>query len=127
MEAPVTSALEEYPALVSRAFGILLISAVTLDKAEGIDRFGHRESPASNRETLVSRLILSLIACLFYGGLALAEPLHGIAMHGTPALPPGFSHFPYVNPDVKKGGRLHFGVVGTFNNLNPFIVKARKT
>jgi peptide/nickel transport system substrate-binding protein len=75
----------------------------------------------------VFRLILSLAACLFCAGLAVAEPLHGIAMHGTPALPPGFSHFPYVNPDVKKGGRLHFGVVGTFNNLNPFIVKAKRT
>lgn len=48
-------------------------------------------------------------------------------MHGTPALAPGFAHFPYVDPAVKKGGRLHFGVVGTFNNLNPFILKAKRT
>ena len=73
------------------------------------------------------RLILSLAACLFHAGIAFAEPLHGIAMHGTPALPPGFTHFPYVDPDVKKGGRLKFGVVGTFNNLNPFIIKGRRT
>lgn len=73
------------------------------------------------------RLIFLLAACLFHAGLAFAEPLHGIAMHGTPALPPGFTHFPYVNPDVKKGGHLKFGVVGTFNNLNPFIVKAKRT
>ena len=39
----------------------------------------------------MSRLLLSFIACLFYAGLALAEPLHGISMHGTPALPPGFA------------------------------------
>lgn len=48
-------------------------------------------------------------------------------MHGTPALAPGFTHFPYVDPAVKKGGRLHFGVVGTFNNLNPFILKGKRT
>jgi len=75
----------------------------------------------------VPRLLFSLIACLFYGGLALAEPLHGIAMHGTPALPAGFTHFPYVNPDVKKGGKIAYGVVGTFNSLNPFIIKGFRT
>jgi peptide/nickel transport system substrate-binding protein len=75
----------------------------------------------------VSRLLLSLIAYLFYTGLALGEPLHGISMHGTPALPAGFTHFPYVNPDVKKGGKIAYGVVGTFNSLNPFIVKGFRT
>lgn len=75
----------------------------------------------------MSRLLLMFAACLFHVGLASAAPLHGIAMHGTPALSPGFTHFPYLDPHVKKGGRLHFGVVGTFNNLNPFIVKGRRT
>ena len=75
----------------------------------------------------MSRLLLSLIASLFYTGLALGEPLHGISMHGTPALPAGFTHFPYVNPDVKKGGKIAYGVVGTFNSLNPFIVKGFRT
>ena len=75
----------------------------------------------------MSRLILSLILPLFTAGLALAEPLHGISMHGTPALAPGFAHFPYVDPGAKKGGRLAFGVVGTFNNLNPFILKGKRT
>ena len=27
-------------------------------------------------------------------------------MHGEPAEPPGFTHFPYANPDAPKGGRL---------------------
>ena len=71
--------------------------------------------------------ILSLALCLFSATLAVAEPLHGISMHGIPALAPGFAHFPYVDPAVKKGGTLHFGVVGTFNNLNPFILKGKRT
>ena len=29
----------------------------------------------------------------------------------------------YVNPDAPKGGRLVEGVLGTFDSLNPFIVK----
>jgi peptide/nickel transport system substrate-binding protein len=59
--------------------------------------------------------------------VAAAQPLYGIAMHGDPALPADFKHFPYVNPDVKKGGRISYGVVGTFDNLNPFILKSMRT
>lgn len=34
-----------------------------------------------------------------------------------------FDHFYYVNPQAPKGGAVRFGVEGTFNNLNPFILK----
>ena len=44
-------------------------------------------------------------------------------MHGDPALPADFAHFPYVNPDAPKGGRIDYAVQGTFNSLNPFIVQ----
>ena len=46
-----------------------------------------------------------------------------IAMHGEPALPEDFPHLPYANPAAPKGGRLVQGVLGTFDSLNPFIVK----
>jgi peptide/nickel transport system substrate-binding protein len=52
-----------------------------------------------------------------------AEESYGIAMHGEPALAAGFSHMPYANPDAPKGGRLTWGVLGTFDSLNPLIVK----
>jgi peptide/nickel transport system substrate-binding protein len=52
-----------------------------------------------------------------------AGPVNGIAMHGTPKHPPGFTHFPYVNPDAPKGGRLVLGALGTFDSLTPFIIK----
>jgi peptide/nickel transport system substrate-binding protein len=52
-----------------------------------------------------------------------AEARHGIAMHGEPALPAGFTRLPYVDPDAPKGGRLVQGVLGTFDSLNPLIVK----
>jgi peptide/nickel transport system substrate-binding protein len=54
---------------------------------------------------------------------AWGEPRHAIAMHGEPALPAGFSHFAYVNPNVPKGGRMVQGVLGTFDSLNPYIVR----
>jgi peptide/nickel transport system substrate-binding protein len=38
-------------------------------------------------------------------------------------LPEGFKAARYVNPDAPKGGRLVEGVLGSFDSLNPFIVK----
>lgn len=73
------------------------------------------------------RRFLPLIAAFLIGTPALAEPVHGIAMHGSPALPSDYKHFAYVNPDVKKGGRIAYGVVGTFDSLNPFILKSMRT
>jgi len=64
-----------------------------------------------------------LAAALLLGTGARAEPVHGIAMHGTPRHPPGFAHFPYVEPDAPKGGRLVLGALGTFDSLSPFIIK----
>lgn len=72
------------------------------------------------------RLLPSLIF-LALSGFAQAEPLHGIAMHGEPALPADFRHFPYADPQVKKGGAISYGVVGTFDSLNPFVLKGMRT
>src|SRR5947199_3888632 len=55
---------------------------------------------------------------------AKAEPAYAIAMHGAPALPADFTHMPYANPDAPKGGRLVQGLPGTFDSLNPLIVRA---
>lgn len=57
--------------------------------------------------------------------LAYAEPRHGIAMYGEPALPPDFVSLPYANPEAPKGGTIVFGEVGGFDSLNPYILKGR--
>ena len=44
-------------------------------------------------------------------------------MHGEPAWGPNFNHPTYANPAAPKGGQLVQGVLGTFDCLNPFIVK----
>lgn len=72
------------------------------------------------------RLLLPLVAILgaaLASAWAQAEPAPSIAMHGNPALPSDFKNLPYVNPNAPKGGRLTWGVLGTFDSLNPFIVK----
>jgi peptide/nickel transport system substrate-binding protein len=56
-------------------------------------------------------------------GSAKAAESHALAMHGEPALPAGFTHMPYANPDAPKGGRLVWGLLGTFDSLNPMIVR----
>jgi peptide/nickel transport system substrate-binding protein len=59
--------------------------------------------------------------------LAAAVPMHGIAIIGEPALPANFDHLPYANPDAPKGGKITYGVVGTFDSLNSFIVQGGTT
>ncbi|MEQ9640585.1 MAG: extracellular solute-binding protein [Alphaproteobacteria bacterium] len=54
-----------------------------------------------------------------------AQAEHAIAMHGEPALPPGFVSFPHANPDAPQGGVLRLAHTGGFDNLNPFIVRGR--
>ncbi|HEX2552870.1 MAG TPA: extracellular solute-binding protein [Microvirga sp.] len=66
-----------------------------------------------------------LLAALIGPSAAGSEPVkarHGIAMHGEPALPPGFPHFPYVNPQAPRGGRLVLALQGSFDSLNPLVV-----
>src|SRR5664279_4906250 len=56
-------------------------------------------------------------------GKALASESYAIAMHGAPALPADFTHMPYADPDAPKGGRLVQGILGSFDSLNPLIVR----
>jgi peptide/nickel transport system substrate-binding protein len=44
-------------------------------------------------------------------------------MHGEPALTADFTKLRYANPAAPKGGRMVWGLVGTFDSLNPLIVK----
>lgn len=77
------------------------------------------------------RLLLALCAAMALSPLvsrtASAEPRHAIAMQGEPALPPDYRHFSYVNPNAPKGGSITYCVIGSFDNLNPFIVKSLRT
>ena len=57
------------------------------------------------------------------GTMAMAEPQHGIAMYGDPALPPDFVSLPYANADAPKGGRIVTSAVGSFDSMNPYIQK----
>lgn len=48
---------------------------------------------------------------------------HGVAIHGDLKYPPGFKHFDYVNPNAPKGGAVRLAWFGTYDSLNPFILR----
>ena len=87
----------------------------------------HRSAPVLPLMRLSRLLFCAQLALALGAGTALAEPVSGIAMHGEPALPDNFQHFGYVNPHAPKGGKISYGVVGTFDSLNPFILKSMRT
>ena len=69
---------------------------------------------------------LVLFAVLVHASdTASAEPHHAIAMHGAPKYPADFPHFDYVNPDAPKGGDFRLHAIGTFDTLNPYVIKGK--
>lgn len=78
-------------------------------------------SRESWRKALAALLVV--LAVLLGNRAAVAEPQRAIAMHGVPAMPRDFLAMPYVKADAPKGGRLVQGALGTFDSLNPMIVK----
>tara|TARA_R110002110_G_scaffold415612_6_gene652039 strand:- start:59046 stop:60836 length:1791 start_codon:yes stop_codon:yes gene_type:complete len=58
-------------------------------------------------------------------GWAAAAPEGAIAMLGTPKYAADFTHFDYVNPTAPKGGTLRLHAIGSFDSLNPYIVKGK--
>ncbi len=50
-------------------------------------------------------------------------PRHGLSMFGDLKYGPAFKHFDYVNPNAPKGGDVTRAAIGSFDNLNPYILK----
>ena len=48
---------------------------------------------------------------------------HGLSLFGDLKYGPDFTHFDYVNPEAPKGGTVRYSAIGTFDNLNPYILK----
>ncbi|MEM8951847.1 MAG: extracellular solute-binding protein [Pseudomonadota bacterium] len=46
-----------------------------------------------------------------------------MAEFGEPLLKDGFEHWPYVNPDAPKGGKIVLGAFGSFDSFNTVILK----
>lgn len=72
-------------------------------------------------------MLLALAALPALAAAATAEERiirsHGISVFGDLKYPEGFPHYDYVNPDAPKGGIHSTWAFGTFDSLNPFILK----
>lgn len=75
------------------------------------------------RTTLAALGSAMAVPSTFARGAAGAAPSHALSLYGDVKYPPGFTHVDYVNPDAPKGGFVRFSDLGTFDNLNPFILK----
>ena len=80
------------------------------------------------RELLATGLALPLIPLPGAPRAAVPPPgetirTHALSLLDRPALPPGFSHFPWVNPDAPKGGEIVLTALGSFDSFNPFILR----
>jgi microcin C transport system substrate-binding protein len=48
---------------------------------------------------------------------------HALSMFGDVKYGPDFEHFDYADPNAPKGGEIKLAAIGTYDNLNPFILK----
>jgi len=81
-----------------------------------------------HQKTLFIKLITAVaaVAAIVQSGTVFGDqptPMHGMAMHGVPKYAPGFDHFDYADPNAPRGGALKRARVGSFDSLNPFIVR----
>jgi len=63
---------------------------------------------------------LNLLWLIYIPSLSAAP---AVALGSTPKYSPNFTHFDYVNPDAPKGGKITFYESGSFDSLNPYVLK----
>ena len=66
-----------------------------------------------------------LVYFLFGVEVAFSQPKHAISMYDTLQLPHDFVSLPYASQSAQKGGVLRIGAVGSFDSVNPHIIKGR--
>jgi microcin C transport system substrate-binding protein len=90
-----------------------------------------RRSPCSAAEKIARRhgmrrgsaIIVGVVILLAVTVAAQAAATHGMSLFGDLKYGTDFKHFDYVNPDAPKGGTIRYSAIGTFDTLNPFVIK----
>ena len=75
------------------------------------------------RRTVLATLSGAVLAPRIGLAAASTGPSYALSLYGDVKYPKGFEHFDYVNPEAPKGGAVRYADIGTFDNLNPFILK----
>ncbi|HEV2336132.1 MAG TPA: extracellular solute-binding protein [Stellaceae bacterium] len=62
---------------------------------------------------------------IWFGALAAlaAAGSNGLSLFGELKYGPDFKHFEYADPNAPKGGTMKFSAIGTYDTLNPFVIK----
>ncbi|MBV8936035.1 MAG: ABC transporter substrate-binding protein, partial [Alphaproteobacteria bacterium] len=71
----------------------------------------------------VSAILAAPFVLLGLAVAAVAATTPGMSLFGDLKYAPDFKNFDYVNPDAPKGGTMRLFSIGTFDTLNPFVVK----
>ena len=71
-------------------------------------------------------LTIALLVWPYFSSADDTQAVHGISMHGSTALDADFTHLPYANINAPKGGKITYGVRGSFDSVNPFILRGQK-
>ncbi len=85
-----------------------------------IGRLSHAVCSAARVIILAAAALLPVVT-----PASAVEVRHGLSLFDSLKYGPDFEHFDYVNPDAPKGGTLRISAIGTFDSLNPFIIKGR--
>ncbi|MEC6998746.1 MAG: ABC transporter substrate-binding protein, partial [Pseudomonadota bacterium] len=82
------------------------------------------------RTKFLKTLTFSLIVAHIIGSvsmlgvsIAFAQTSHGIAMHGEMRLPTNYKKFSFADSRTIIGGKLTRAEIGSFDSLNPFLVR----
>lgn len=71
------------------------------------------------KHSFASLIILGLLISPAFA----SSPQEGLSLYGDLKYSKNFEHFDYTNPDAPKGGTLRLSAIGSFDNLNPHIIK----
>ena len=91
--------------------------------AQGAATSQYSEPPKAISKATLEEAPLDSLLALPPDQLFADHGQHGIAMHGKPKYPAGFTKLEYASDVAMKGGILRQAAIGTFDTLNPFTVK----
>jgi microcin C transport system substrate-binding protein len=71
----------------------------------------------------LSAVLSGLVLLLLAAGALAAAGSYGVSLFGELKYGPEFKNFDYANPNAPKGGTMKFSAIGTYDTLNPYVVK----
>jgi microcin C transport system substrate-binding protein len=71
----------------------------------------------------IPAVIFALLASAGFAAVAYAVTTPGMSLFGDLKYGSDFQHFDYADPNAPKGGTMRLSAIGTYDTLNPYVVK----